>query len=326
MAFSSVLGHAAALARIKACIELKRVPPGILFCGPSGVGKMLAARETAKALMCDGLMLGAQDGGCGECVNCSQVERGVHPDLVIVDRSFQAQLREEETEEQKSLRVDTMRFVLEMAQQKSAAGGWKVLIIDHAETMVTSAQNAVLKLLEEPPPKTLWLLLAEKREDMLPTIVSRCQTIRFLPLADEALEEILVQKDCTLQEAKQLCALAGGSVSRALRVRELLEDFAGLDPLNALYPFRVAATLPKELVDARQDAALIMELLEQALLARWRRETRPRAKDEMKRALGHVLSCREYINRNVSPSITLEAAFLETAKFRLNIFEPPRHG
>jgi DNA polymerase-3 subunit delta' len=323
MAFSSVMGQPAAIERIKACLSAKRVPPGILFCGPSGVGKMLAAREMAKALMCDGGMFGAQeDGGCGECINCRQVDKGVHPDLVIVDTNFQAQLREEEAEEQKHLRVETMRSVLEMAQRK-ASGGWKVIIVDHAETMLSQAQNSLLKLLEEPPPETLWILLAEKREDMLPTILSRCQTMRFAPLSDEALSEILVQQGCAMDEAQKLCPLAGGSVSRALRIRELLEDFSALDPLSPLYPFRAAATLPRELADARKDAALIIELLEQALLARWRRESRPRMRDDMKRAMTHVLSCREYINRNVSPSITLEAALLETARFKLNIFDPP---
>ncbi|MFA5162161.1 MAG: DNA polymerase III subunit delta' [Elusimicrobiales bacterium] len=320
MGFSSVLGQPGALARIKSAVDCGRTPPAWLFFGPAGTGKMLAAVETAKALLCENAIAKTADGSCGECPACLRVPKGAHPDAVIVNRDFQAQLRDEDAGEQKHLRVDTVRRALEMAQQKSVSGGWKVFIIDGAETMQEAAQNALLKLLEEPPPQMLWILLAVKREDMRPTIVSRCQPVRFMPLADDVFAEILVQQGCAMDEAQRLAAVSEGSVSRAMKVRELLEDLSGLDPLDPLYPFRAASSLPKELHLARQDAALIIELLINSAAAAWRARPPSRAKDELKGVITRLFTHRDYINRNVSPQLTLEAALLEAARLQIPVF------
>jgi DNA polymerase-3 subunit delta' len=320
MGFSSILGQQAALARIKSAIDSGRIPPAFLFFGPAGVGKMLTAKETAKAILCENEIARAAEGNCGECPSCVQIEKGIHSDVVMVNRDFQAELRDEESDEQKHLRIDTVRRAIEMAQQKSISGGRKIFIIDEAETMQAAAQDALLKLLEEPPSDMLWILLAVRRENMRDTIVSRCQPVRFMPLPDDAFEEILVQQGFAMDEAQQLAATSEGSIARAMKIKELAEDFSKLDPMDPLYPFKAASSLPKELHLARKDAGMLIELLINSTAARWRTETVPHTKDELKRAISRMFTHREYINRNVSPQMALEAALLETARFEIPIF------
>ena len=171
------------------------MPQALLFCGPSGVGKKKAALEFAKALNCLDSQAREKGDACGLCAHCRAIDAGTYADVVVADFLYQARLElkkeptdksyeedlEKELAKQQRIKVDTIRDITAKSQQKSAVGGWKVFIVDEAQSMQAEAANALLKFIEEPPQKTVWILLTDKKAAMLKTILSRCQPCSLLP-------------------------------------------------------------------------------------------------------------------------------------------------
>jgi DNA polymerase-3 subunit delta' len=313
MSFCSVFGQDRAVAQLKSLLLTGKVPHGLLFSGPEGVGKTIAAQEFAKALNCLSASVNPGD-SCGECSSCVQIEKGVHPDVRKADFDFQAALRQEPPEKQQHVRIETIRALTAMAQQKNMSARWKVFIICNAHIMLSEAANALLKLLEEPPPRTVWILISRSREVLLPTIISRCQSVRFHPLTGRAVTDILMEKSVDFEHAKRLAAVCGGSVSRALRLNELLDKYSALDGLDPAYPFKAAALLPKGLVQAREEAGLLLELMAENMRLKWLASRRGRQYGEV---LEYLLKCRRMLAQNVNPRLVFESAAMEV--FDLNM-------
>ncbi len=131
--------------------------------------------------------------------------------------------------------VDTVRKIAPFLRQTSAEGGWRIVIVDEADTMNRNAQNAILKILEEPPPRALLILICNRLGAMLPTIRSRCRTFHFSPLDNDTLTALLKRAapDATGSEIKLLSALSDGSIGRALS----LHEEKGANTLNTLIHF-----------------------------------------------------------------------------------------
>lgn len=144
-----------------------------LFHGASGTGKIEAARRFAAALVCDA-------GGCGRCTDCEKALRGAHPDIVLLEPvgAF--------------ITVDQVREVNRSISLHPVEGQARVYIFSPAEAFNSESANAFLKTLEEPPPFVYFLLLANSVERVLPTIVSRCQLVRFSPVSAAAIEAHLL--------------------------------------------------------------------------------------------------------------------------------------
>lgn len=190
--FPSTRGHNRPKRRLQAFIAGDRVPSALLFHGLEGVGKSLLAREFAAALSSG-------------------------TDIKLVDAAYQASLREEEVGKQRTLRVDTIRHLRRDMELKSLLGGWKVAIVDEAQNLEPEASNALLKILEEPPEKTLWILISPSKERLLRTVVSRCFSIPFSPLATSDVAALLRERGIP----ERFAELAEGSVGRAIKLAEL---------------------------------------------------------------------------------------------------------
>ena len=256
MSFSSIKDQSIPVRLLRNVIRLHRVPNGLLFWGPEGVGKRYTAMEFAKAVNCEAKLGDA----CGECLSCRKIEHGNHPDLKIIRPSGKA----------RNIKVAVIEMINELAAYRPFGGGRRVVIIEQAECMNASSANHFLKTLEEPPSETTFVLLTDAPGRLLPTIRSRCQQVRFGTLGPETIAELLLrERDLPSSVADAIAALSQGQMSRAidlvdsekrdvvLSVTERLHG--GEDPLGLSGEFtshlRSQAELIKERVaDAPGDA------------------------------------------------------------------------
>jgi len=184
-----VIGHDWVVTLLRNSIADERLSHAYLFTGPPHVGKRTLALSLAQALNCED-----QEKPCGQCVSCRKINEGVHPDVRIIDRQYQARLLQESLAQQKALRIDAIRTMQEEVSLKPFEGQRKVFVIREAETMTNEAANCLLKTLEEPPPHTVLLLTASDARLLLPTIVSRCQVFGLRPVPMSIIERELQRR------------------------------------------------------------------------------------------------------------------------------------
>jgi DNA polymerase III subunit delta' len=183
-----------------------RMPHALLFVGPEGVGKHSFALRLAQALLCERVPEGELD-PCGACPGCLQVMAGTHPDVLLVGKP----------EDRQELPIRIIRDLCIDLGLKPMSGRRKVAIVDDADDLNDEAANAFLKTLEEPPPGSTLILVGTSAEGQLDTILSRCRVVRFDPLSESELAEVLLEQGIveSKSEAARLARLGEGSVARA---------------------------------------------------------------------------------------------------------------
>lgn len=170
-----------------------------LFTGPPGSGRSVAARAFAAALQCD-------RGGCGHCDACGQAEGGTHVDVSVV------------VPEGLSISVDDARAIVAHGQRRPALGRWLVTVVEDADRLTEDASNALLKAIEEPPPRGVLLLCAPSVEDVLPTIRSRCRLAQLRTPPVEAVVSVLMAAGVDEAMAAFAARAAQGHIGRARRL------------------------------------------------------------------------------------------------------------
>lgn len=146
---------------------------------------------------------------CGACKPCRKIEAGSHPDVIRLQPAGPF------------IKIDQIRTLCQTLALKPYEARVRVVIISNAQAMNPAAGNALLKMLEEPPANTVLILLASHASDLLPTIVSRCQQVRFYPVSRKSLVSVLVDSHAvSAAEAQIIAAMAGGSISRALQMHQ----------------------------------------------------------------------------------------------------------
>ncbi len=245
MSWDGIIDQDRVVQALRRALDQDRVAHAYLFHGPDGVGKKAVALEMARALQCPN----ATSAPCEDCRVCRKTRRMVHPDVHVLfpypkgtDEQDVAERIErlgqdpyaavdfvrrpslsdpsETSNKQVMYHIDRVHDdLLRPMSFRPVEGQYKVAVITDVEHMNESAANAFLKQLEEPPPQTIFLLTTSRPEQLLPTIVSRCQRLRFDPLLPEAIEEALVDREgMEERKAAMLARMADGSYSRALEL------------------------------------------------------------------------------------------------------------
>jgi DNA polymerase III subunit delta' len=177
-----------------------------LYAGPEGSGKRLAMRAFAAALLCP-------DGGCGTCRACRLALAERHPNMLILEPTGPDILVGKDSSDQ-----NTARWFASRAYLTPPEPGRKVMVVLQADRLRVEAADVLLKVVEEPPPDTIFLLMSARPDDLPDTIRSRCQEIGFPPLSEEFVVGTLVAEGMDQERARLACRLAGGNLGRARRL------------------------------------------------------------------------------------------------------------
>jgi DNA polymerase-3 subunit delta' len=220
MAFKNILGHEKPIRLLQQAIKTDKVVHSYLFLGNEGIGKKQVALQFSKALNCLGDS--AETGeACDRCLSCRKVDDGLHPDVLLLEP------------ENYTLKVEQVRQMQRDLAYRPYEGRRRVCIITAADRMAPNMSNTLLKTLEEPPLHTVIILLANNPRLLLPTILSRCQAVRFNPLPASLVAQWLVkEKGFGEEEAHLLASLSEGSPGRALALQEELGEIPRVDMLK----------------------------------------------------------------------------------------------
>jgi len=198
--FSDIYGHDEIIKYLEKSLNALSYSHAYIFDGIMGVGKKSLAGIFAKALQCS-----ESARPCNECISCRAFDVGNHPDIIYVAPSG------------KTLGIDDIREqVGNVVHIRPYAYKHKIFILHDADKMTVSAQNALLKTLEEPPSYAIFLLISESFNNFLPTILSRCITLKLKPLSTEPVERYLTKQGYELSEARTASIASGGSIGQAM--------------------------------------------------------------------------------------------------------------
>ncbi|MDA0240035.1 MAG: DNA polymerase III subunit delta' [Proteobacteria bacterium] len=252
---TELLGQEAAESEFLDCYRAGRLPHAWILGGPYGIGKATLAFRIARFMFTHGGAVGGEAGLFGDALPIEvadtlavdesdpvfrRVAAAGHSDLLTVERGYDETRKRHRAE----ITVDEARGVAKFLSTTSGEGGWRVVIVDGAETMNKNAANAILKILEEPPRQTLMLLVSHNPGRILPTIRSRCRMLRMPLLSDQNIATLLSRyvPDLAPEDHEGVIRIAEGSVGRALSFvegsgvevyRDMMRLLAGLPAMDA---------------------------------------------------------------------------------------------
>lgn len=197
-------GHGPEIEHLLRSARAGRIVHAYLLCGARGCGKKTFARLLAQTLLCEEA---PEKRPCGQCPACKRFLSGNHPDARYV------------APRGRSIGVDDVRELIDYLARRPYEGGWHIAIIERADRLTPSAQNALLKTLENPPEDTVFFLLTDTPGALLPTVRSRVRMVRVPPLSRQACAKALAERGLPAERAARLAGLAHGSVGRALEIQ-----------------------------------------------------------------------------------------------------------
>lgn len=323
MAFREIINQDHAILLLREALRSGRISHAYLFVGPESVGRKAVALSFAQTLNCPDT--NGFD-ACGRCPSCKKIASGSHPDVrVLVPQG-------------ESLKIDQIRALRQEAMYPPFEGQWKVYILEDAERMTAEAANSLLKVLEEPPEHVVWILIATSTVSLLPTVVSRCQMVRFTLVPTALIKRTLLERfHLPEAQARFLAALAAGrigqaiawaSTKEALAERETVLDLlARVESMDALERLLAAEELGKQkerlpdLLDIAylwyrdllvwlqsRDEDLLFNLDKKETIMEIAPSFTPR---ELQRRIALVEEAKEALRRNANPRLVLENLFLQ---------------
>lgn len=335
MRLSDIQAQETAVRALRSSLKTSSVAHAYLFTGPASCGKTSAALAFAAALNC---AEPSDDGdACGNCVSCLRIQAGNDADVELI------------SPQKNQTTIDQMRTMIRDLNFAPISGKYRVMIIEQADTLNPSSENCILKVLEEPPPYAVLILVSRNPNSLLPTIRSRCRTVRFRRASTQEVEEALRTADLTEEDRRVIAACSRGAIGRAFAmasddrfvserksVLEALKSWAEGDPVLAM---RTAETLRKMAEpkkndpDERTRARRLAEYLDHILswyadllslkvneeapcmnpdyAAELRLQTSRYSSRRLASALRSVMKTQRYIEGNVTPQLALENMFFE---------------
>jgi DNA polymerase-3 subunit delta' len=350
-------------------LQQGRLAHANLFWGNAGTGKLAMALWIAQTLNC---LHQTDEGACGTCESCQKTVKLIHPDVTWILPTYKSETEKKRTSEdfvpeirefllehhfypsyaqwvdkldaynkQTAITVEDIRQLKQKMRLASFEGKFKVVILWHAEKMRTEAANAFLKLLEEPPPNTIFILTAPSPEQVLPTIQSRCQSMFFPALPDELIANYLTDFHKTEEmTARKAAFLAQGSLNEAIRLTEQdthIFDEIAQNWLRACYAVKmseiqsISETIAKLSRETQKNFLLyLLHILRNSMIAHYEVEKLLFVPDTMKEFVikfGKTLSSQtfeelystlnqamEYISRNINSKILYMTLSVRMAK------------
>ena len=305
MGFESLLGNERMKDNLRRSFARDRVPHFFLITGPKGSGRHTLTRLLAAALMCT-----EENQPCGRCEGCRKVFGGIHPDFITVDDP-----------EKKTVPVDLVRQARSDMFIQPNEGKRKIYLFPRAQDMLEPSQNALLKILEEPPAYGAFLLITDNAEKLLPTVRSRCAELQLLPLPERVLRSELVNRfsDVSAEAVDAAISRSGGYLGQAIDLLEGQEDAPQTQAFANAFARRSALDLTVVLVSMekwkRDQLIAVMEqwlnLLEESLACRAggraisdmaRSISAARSASDILSAIRQLQKCIEYAQGNVSPA------------------------
>jgi DNA polymerase-3 subunit delta' len=322
LTLNDIFGQDAAMTRLRRAFVADRLPHGLIFAGPVGVGKATAARALAGLFLCE---KPAGDLPCGQCESCRAMQGNAHPDYHVIIKELIRYHDKTGKSKGIDLSIHVIRpEVVEKAARKAVMGRGKVFVIEQAELMNAAAQNALLKTLEEPPGRTLLMLLTDQPGVMLPTIRSRCQVVAFASLDPALVLRELQKRGVSQSDAADAVRFAGGSLGVALRwiedgviepagelVRQVDDIFAGQPAGDLADWFKSAADayaekqLQRDELGSKDQATrealtLYLRLAADHIRAKLALEAEPDELEQACSAIDAIARAEEYLDANVN--------------------------
>ncbi len=328
-----LVGQERAVAALTGALAAGRAAHAYLFVGPERVGKHTLALKLAQALNCEG-----EEPPCDGCEPCRRIAAGIHADVqtVTVEEA-------EEDERRKGIHVSQIRELQRVTSLKPFQGRSRVVIIDPADEMNVSAQNAFLKTLEEPPPQVVFVLVTADESRLLPTIRSRCRRLELRLPSVADVETALRERDVDEEQARLLARLSAGRIGWALEVaadpsllerrQESLSQAGALASMSVAQRLELAERLAQEY--RRRPEALLAQL--EAWRDWWRdvlvvqagaedgvanvdrlpdlrRDAARLPRDEVAFFVRALQEARRYLGENAQPRLLMETLLLEAPR------------
>jgi DNA polymerase-3 subunit delta' len=345
--FDSIINQERPVRILTNLLHRGNIPHALLFSGIDGTGKKEAAMAMVMGINCRTTAEAAASsdasvdpdahqgmppngttpaGACGVCAACRKIQSGTHPDIHYLEPAGSA------------IKIAQIRELAERVALKPYEARHRGIILVDAHKMNASAANALLKLLEEPPERTLFVLTAPQPGDLLPTVASRCQHIRFNPISRRQLQEALIDRhQVTEEEARIVAALAGGSIKRAVEMVQsnwmsrrnwLIREFMALSLKSIHHLLALAEELARSREKLHEGLDILQGWLRDLLIHRYApdkilnadlmepvpREAAGWHPEAILTQMKAIETARRRIEANANPRLTCEALLIQIVR------------
>lgn len=324
-----LIGHQKQWQYLKMIAEMDRLPHAFLFSGPSSVGKKTLAIEFIKFLNCKNRTESGYP--CQVCRNCLDIDRNTYPDLYILEPKSEKHNspKNDLSKSKRFIQISQIRDLGQRLSLHSYRSRIKTVIIDQAHKMTQDAQSALLKLIEEPLGDTLFIFITEFPEDLLPTIISRCERVKFYSVPKNEIENYLKKNDVSVGKIKDIIRFSFGKPGLALKYyldpgnlvlqKKTVKEIAEMKSKSFSFRFQYAKELSQDSNKLRQALDIWLRYFRGLLLREIRNEELSAKNNEFNYSPRRLMEIIGFIqkvifllsNTNVNQRLALEALLIK---------------